>query len=93
MKMKLEKFNYTFFVILICMSLSLLYSAWSYKTALNLIEDNQQSKYINIEQERDFNKWDLSRMLGFNLIFGLTFSILTIIYLIICTDFKNNAGG
>jgi Ca2+/Na+ antiporter len=78
----LKNFNYMFFVTLVCLSLALLYGGWSYKSAKNIILDNQKYKHIDQKQERQFNEWDLERMYKFHFAFGVFFFVLTVAYLL-----------
>lgn len=84
--MKLNNFNYSFFIVIICVSLALLYSGWSYKEAKEIVSDNQKYENISCEQERQFNEWDLHRSMLFSYIFGGLLFIVLLIYLFLCIE-------
>ncbi len=87
--MKLKNFNYMFFVILICLSFSMLSGGWSYFKAKEIILNNQDYEHIDQKQERQFNEWDLDRMYKFHFAFGSFLFALVLVYLFMCIEWRN----
>ena len=87
--MELRNFNYMFFVILICLAFAMLYGGWSYKSAKDIIIDNQNYEHIDQKQERQFNEWDLDRMYKYHFAFGSFFFALVLVYIFICIKWGN----
>ncbi len=88
----MRNFNFPFFAILVCVSFSFLSSAWAYHQSEKIVLSNQQYNGISIEQERNFNKWDLERTTNLFLAVGEMFFLLTLAYLFFCIEFKSKGG-
>jgi hypothetical protein len=78
-----------YFVILVCLAFAMLYGGWSYKSAKDIIIDNQNYEHIDQKQERQFNEWDLDRMYKYHFAFGSLFFVLVLVYLFMCIKWEN----